>query len=92
MPDRKIVAACKRAAIAAGYYLREGAYVGTADDVAGTWYVVHENDDFLRLYGRGHRTQSAAWVAANKEADLMRWVGIRSHYTNLGIGPAMPAG
>jgi len=69
MPDRKIVAACKRAAIAAGYYLREGAYVGTADDVAGTWYVVHENDDFFRPYGRGHGTQSAAWLAANKEAE-----------------------
>lgn len=56
--------AAQRAASAAGYSLREGSYQGTTDDVLGTWYVVHESDEFFRPLGRGHATKGAAWLAA----------------------------
>lgn len=63
-PSRTAIAAARRAAQAAGYYIREGSYRGTSDDRAGRWYIGHEDDDFFRPWGYGHATQGAAWLAA----------------------------
>ncbi len=69
-PARAAVAAAKRAGIAAGFSLREGSYSGTTDDVLGTYYIVHEDDEAFRPYGRGYATKSAAWLAlAGQMAD-----------------------
>lgn len=61
-PNRSQTA--RKLAQAAGYYVREGSYTGTADDRLGRWYIGHNDDDGFRPYGAGHRTQGAAWEAA----------------------------
>ena len=58
----------RRVATAAGYDIRESSYRGTTDDVLGTYYVTHADDDNFRPYGRGHATKSAAWLAAAEYA------------------------
>ena len=50
-------------AMAAGYYIRQGAYQGTPDDRLGRWYVGHQNADFWP-HGAGYPTPVAAWRAA----------------------------
>jgi hypothetical protein len=67
-PQRTLVADARRAAIAAGYYIREGSYHGTTDDRIGRWYFGHKTDRFFRPYGAGHRTQGEAWIAAAEHA------------------------
>lgn len=67
-PSRTLVAAARRFARANGYSISEGAYVGTCDDVAGTWYVDHEDDDALDRRGRGYDRQGEAWLAAARAA------------------------
>ena len=62
-PRRAAVAAARQVAQAAGYYVREGSYIGTTDDRLGRWYVGSNTDDFFRPFGCGYRTQSAAWLA-----------------------------
>ena len=62
-PRRTLIAAARKAAKAAGYYIREGSYSGTTDDRLGRWYVGHENDNFFRPYGAGHATQGDAWLS-----------------------------
>lgn len=62
-PRRTAIAAARKAAKAAGYYIREGSYSGTTDDRLGRWYVGHENDNFFRPYGAGHATQGDAWLS-----------------------------
>jgi hypothetical protein len=59
----------RRAAEAAGYYIREGAYQGTTDDRLGRWYFGREGEPF-RPIGAGHRTQGEAWAAAAEHAAL----------------------
>ena len=61
---RTAVAAARKTAVAAGYYIREGSYSGTADDRLGRWYIGHNDDEFFRPYGAGYRTQGDAWLAA----------------------------
>lgn len=53
----------RRAAEAAGYYVREGSYQGTTDDRLGRWYVGCEGKPF-RPFGAGYRTKGEAWKAA----------------------------
>ena len=60
-------AANRKAAEAAGYYIREGAYQGTTDDQLGRWYVGREGEAF-RPHGAGHATQAQAWAAAAEAA------------------------
>ena len=73
-PNRSEVAAARRAAMAAGYYIREGAYQGTTDDCLGRWYVGKEGEPF-RPHGAGHRTQGEAWRAAAKDArEMAAWM------------------
>ena len=62
-PRRTAVAAARKAAKAAGYYIREGSYRGTTDDRLGRWYTGHKDDAFFRPYGAGHATQGDAWLA-----------------------------
>ena len=62
-PRRTAVAAARKAAQAAGYYIRQGSYSGTTDDRLGRWYVGREGDNFSRPYGRGYATQGDAWLA-----------------------------
>lgn len=62
-PRRSAVAAARTAAQAAGYYVREGSYIGTTDDCLGRWYIGCNPDDFFRPFGCGYSTQSAAWLA-----------------------------
>ena len=62
-PRRTAIAAARKAAKAAGYYIREGSYSGTTDDRLGRWYVGHENDNFFSPYGAGHATQGDAWLS-----------------------------
>ena len=52
----------RRAAEAAGYFIREGSYQGTTDDSLGRWYTGREGEPF-RPYGAGHPSQAAAWRA-----------------------------
>jgi hypothetical protein len=66
-PRRTAVAAARKAAQTAGYYIREGSYSGTTDDRLGRWYVGHKDDDFFRPYGRGYATQGDAWIAIADE-------------------------
>ena len=65
--SRRFAAAARKAAETAGYYVREGSYQGTTDDRLGRWYVCHTNDEVARLYGPGHASQTAAWLAAAEE-------------------------
>jgi hypothetical protein len=67
--SRTAVADAKRRALAAGYRIREGAYVGTTDDVAGTWYVVGPDDDLIDARGRGYARRGHAWLAAAEVAE-----------------------
>jgi hypothetical protein len=60
---RNAVAAARKAAQAAGYYIREGSYHGTTDDRLGRWYVGHQADNFFRPLGAGHATQGDAWLS-----------------------------
>ena len=69
MTNQQITRHNKRDAIAAGYDIREGSYQGTTDDVLGTYYVIHADDEKFRPYGRGHSTKTAAWMAAAEAAD-----------------------
>lgn len=62
-PRRSAVAAARKAAQAAGYYIREGSYQGTTDDRLGRWYIGRHDDNFFRPFGRGHATQGDAWLA-----------------------------
>ena len=50
-----------------GYYIRQGEYQGTADNILGRWYVGREGHLFAP-YGRGYRTKKAAWEAADYAA------------------------
>ena len=59
----------RKAAQAAGYYIREGEYQGTTDNRLGRWYVGRKGEGF-RPYGAGHRTQGEAWAAAAEAARL----------------------
>ena len=43
--------------------LVEGSYIGTSDDVAGTWYAVDREDDIIDKRGRGWATRREAWAA-----------------------------
>ena len=61
-PRRTAVAAARKAAQAAGYYIREGSYTGTTDDRLGRWYIGHD-DNLFRPFGSGHATQGDAWLA-----------------------------
>jgi len=63
---RSAVAAARKAAKAAGYYVREGSYRGTTDDRLGRWYIGHASDNFFRPFGAGYPTQATAWIAAAK--------------------------
>lgn len=67
-PNRN--ASAQKQAKAAGYYIREGNYIGTTDDRAGRWYYGHESDNGFRPYGAGHPTQKAAWEAALEHAQM----------------------
>jgi hypothetical protein len=60
---RTAVAAARKAAKSAGYYIREGSYIGTTDDRLGRWYTGHHDADFFRPYGAGYATQGDAWLA-----------------------------
>ena len=60
-------AANRKAAEAAGYYIREGAYQGTTDDRVGRWYVGRQGAAF-RPHGAGYATQAQAWAAAAEAA------------------------
>jgi hypothetical protein len=71
-PRRTLIAAARKAAQAAGYYIREGSYQGTTDDRLGRWYVGHDQDEFFRPYGAGHATQGDAWLAAESSMDIDR--------------------
>lgn len=62
-PRRTAIAAARKSARAAGYYIREGSYLSTTDDRLGRWYTGHEGDEFFRPYGRGHATQGDAWLS-----------------------------
>jgi hypothetical protein len=53
----------RKAAQAAGYYVRRGAYAGTPDDRLDRWYIGHEDEPF-RPWGKGYRTARDAWAAA----------------------------
>ena len=68
-PRRAAVAAARRVAQAAGYYVRQGSYIGTTDDRLGRWYIGCNSDDFFRPFGSGYRTQSAAWLAIAADLD-----------------------
>ena len=46
-----------------GYYIRQGAYLGTTDDRRDRWYVGRKNHAF-QPYGPGYATQEEAWKAA----------------------------
>ena len=61
-PRRTAVAAARKAAQAAGYYIREGSYTGTTYDRRGRWYIGN-HDNFFRPFGSGHATQGDAWLA-----------------------------
>jgi hypothetical protein len=62
------VSYARHAAKAAGYYVRKGAYVGTSDDVAGTYYVCRDGEP-PRCYGRGYARAGDAWIAAAEAAE-----------------------
>lgn len=59
----------RKAAQAAGYFIREGSYQGTTDDRLGRWYVGREGEMFAP-HGAGYRTQGEAWAAAAEAARL----------------------
>jgi hypothetical protein len=67
MSTRTAIALARQAAVAGGYYIREGSYQGTTDDRLGRWYIGHETDRFFRPYGVGYRTQGEAWLAIADE-------------------------
>lgn len=58
----------RRQAQAAGYFIREGEYQGTADNRLGRWYFGHEEDNGFRPLGAGHASQKTAWEAALEHA------------------------
>lgn len=62
-PRRTAVAAARRKAAQAGYYICEGSYTGTTDDRLGRWYTGHRDDNFFRPFGKGHATRGDAWLA-----------------------------
>ena len=72
---RNAVASARKTAEAAGFYIREGSYVGAGDDRLGRWYVADETANFFRPWGAGYRTKGEAWLAAAEQAadyaDLM---------------------
>jgi hypothetical protein len=43
----------------------QGAYHGTSDDVAGRWYIVDREADYIDKRGRGYPTKALAIEAAN---------------------------
>lgn len=47
---------------ACSFYVAEGAYLDTSDDVAGTWYVGRDGDH-LDKRGVGHRSKKEAMEA-----------------------------
>lgn len=60
---RTAVAAARKAAQAAGYYIRAGSYTGTTDDRLDRWYTGCHDDEFFRPFGTGHATRGDAWLA-----------------------------
>lgn len=56
-----------------GYYIYPGRIAGGSDDVLGTWYVVHENDDLVSTQGRGHPTLAAAKQAIEEAIGKAPW-------------------
>lgn len=71
----------RKIAKAAGYYIREGSYLGTTDDRLGRWYFGHDNDNGFRPYGAGHRTQREAWEAAFEHAQQTDRAGREAYST-----------
>ena len=69
---RSAVAKARKAAVAAGFYIREGSYYGTTDDRIGRWYTGHKSDNFFRPFGAGHATRGDAWLAI--AAFYLGWV------------------
>ena len=65
-PNRK--SSARKIAKAAGYYIRQGSFAGTADDRLDRWYFGHIGDNGFRPYGAGHPSQVAAWNAAAEHA------------------------
>ena len=65
-PNRSTAA--RKIAQAAGYYVREGSFVGGSDDCSGRWYIGKEGEDF-RPFGRGYDRAAKAWVAAAELAE-----------------------
>jgi hypothetical protein len=57
----------RAAAQRAGYYIREGAFLGSTDDCIGRWYIGHQ-DSTLAPYGEGYPTQRVAWSRAAEMA------------------------
>lgn len=72
------VQAARKAAEAAGYYIREGSYQGGTDDRLGRWYVGREGEVF-RPHGVGYRTQGEAWqAAADAAAEMAQWEAVEA--------------
>lgn len=70
MTCKTAVAAARKKAQAAGYYIREGEYQSTADNRLGRWYSGHKDDEFFRPYGKGHATKGDAWLTVANEMAL----------------------
>ncbi len=60
---RAAIAAARKAAEAAGYYVGPGSFRGTTDDRLGRWYTGCHGEPFRPL-GLGHATEGDAWLAA----------------------------
>ena len=69
MTKTETIAAARRLAQAAGYYIAEGSYHGTTDDRIGRWYVGRDGEPF-RPYGAGHRAKGEAWAIAAEQARM----------------------
>lgn len=59
----------KARARAAGYTVEEGAYTGTSDDVAGTYYISRPGQTYVCRQGRGFERISEAWREAAADLD-----------------------
>ncbi len=50
-----------------GWTIQAGAFTGTGDNVAGTWYIAAPTSNLIDLSGRGYRTLGAARQAIDDE-------------------------
>ncbi len=57
----------KEIAQAAGFYIRQGEFVGTTDNRLGRWYVGRESEPF-RPWGAGFDRAGKAWARAGELA------------------------